>query len=97
MPALCQRFFAVASKEMMKLLSLLVVVGMVGMVVVAGEAPAWRITLQKGNEHVSVRSEPQTIRREATGPHASPLSFRVVSISSISAIGACWLGSPKWA
>ncbi|MCQ2394619.1 MAG: hypothetical protein MJ249_10065 [Kiritimatiellae bacterium] len=53
---------------MMKLLSLLVVVGMVGMVVVAGEAPAWRITLQKGNEHVSVRSEPQTIRREATGP-----------------------------
>ena len=34
----------------------------------AGASPAWRITLQKGNEHVSVRSEPQTIRRKATGP-----------------------------
>ena len=36
----------------------------------AGTSPAWRITLQKGNEHVSVRSEPQTIRREATDPQA---------------------------
>ena len=47
---------------MMKLLPLLVVVGMVGMTV-AGEAPAWRITLQKGNEHVSVRLAGDGVRR----------------------------------
>ena len=51
----------------MKLWLLLIAFG--GMVaVLAGEGPAWRITLNRGREHVSVRSEFQTIRREAAGP-----------------------------
>ncbi len=52
---------------MRKMLFLLFALGGIAMVA-AGDGPAWRITLHKGREHVSVLSEAQAIRRVVTGP-----------------------------